>query len=277
MVPIGIFSPVLAPPCYNQGPGPPCLDAPEVLVRLPWSFFLPAFAVLALGALVPAAPAHADMQKLAQGDYQMSALPDEETPPWTRLGHGMAMLLPDEGSLFLNDNRVDDRIGYQALLGQIEAENRVRLSARLKVLSNFDGRGTVMEIARPGLQVALHLYPTRVELVERGADGRWRWLAAVSCDLFGSYHEVTLEKDSSEAIEGEMIRLWVDGVLIAERHPHADSSLEVGRLLIGSMSRPSMGASIWDWVRFDLDGLVKALPSSSISLGTLKAKFSSRP
>lgn len=243
---------------------------PRPLFSPGWGLFL----IAAFVVVVCVVPAHAQMEKVAEGDYEMSTFPEDDSSPWTRLGYGTAMLLPDEGSLFINDNRVDDRIGYQTLLGAIQAENRVVLKARLKVLSNFDGRGTVMEISRPGLQVALHLYPNRVELVERTATGTWRWLASASADFFQDYHEVTLEKDSSGMPGGEMVRLWLDGTLIAERRPQADSLLEVGRIVIGAMSRPSMGASIWDWVSYDVDGLEKGLPSSGKTIGALKAAFS---
>ncbi len=241
----------------------------------PVTLLLAPILMAAVSSLLIPQVACAQMEKLAEGDYDMSVLLDQGSPSWTRLGHGTAMLLPDEGSLFLNDNRSDDRIGYQTLLGAIEAQNRVRLSARVRVLTNFDGRGTVMEISRPGLQVALHLYADRVDLVERGADGQWRWMASASANFFDEYHEVVLEKDSDQAPQGEMVRLWLDGTLIAERRPRADSLLEVGRIIVGAMSRPSFGASVWNWLRYDLDGIGKSLPQSGMSVGAWKAGFSS--
>ena len=38
-------------------------------------------------------------------------------------------------TLVVNDNSTEDRIAYQTLLGDVESEHRVSLSARVKVLS----------------------------------------------------------------------------------------------------------------------------------------------
>jgi len=196
----------------------------------PVTLLLAPILMAAVSSLLIPQVACAQMEKLAEGDYDMSVLLDQGSPSWTRLGHGTAMLLPDEGSLFLNDNRSDDR---------------------------------------------MHLYADRVDLVERGADGQWRWMASASANFFDEYHEVVLEKDSDQAPQGEMVRLWLDGTLIAERRPRADSLLEVGRIIVGAMSRPSFGASVWNWLRYDLDGIGKSLPQSGMSVGAWKAGFSS--
>jgi hypothetical protein len=92
-------------------------------------------------------------------------------------------------------------------------------------------------------------------------------------DLFNDFHEVSLEKDSSAGDQGERIRVWLDGVLVADVKPIADSTVPVGRVVIGALSRPSLGASIWDWMSYDLDGLVGALPAEEGSFGAFKASF----
>ena len=214
----------------------------------------------------------AELQTELSAVYEMSVLLEEDLPPWEKIGGGATILLPD-GSLLINDNRGDDKIGYQTLLGRISEQNRVIISARLKALSNFDGRGAVMEISRPGLQVGLRFFPDRLILVERDEDGEWRWLASSSVDLFNDFHEVALEKGSSAGPDGERIKVWLDGVLVADVKPCAASLVPVGRVVIGALSRPSLGASIWDWMRYDLDGLVSALPSEEGSFGSLKATF----
>ena len=227
--------------------------------------------------LLPAGSAAnaADLRTELSAVYEMSVLLEEDLPPWEKLGGGATILLPD-GSLLINDNRGDDKIGYQTLVGRIQSENRVIISARLKALSNFDGRGAVMEISRPGLQVALRFFPDHLELVERKDSGDWRWLASRSVDLFHEFHEVSLEKSSSAEDGGERIRVWLDGSLMADVKPQGDSTLPIGRVLIGALSRPSLGASIWDWMRYDLDGLVSSLPADESSVGELKASFSAR-
>lgn len=226
--------------------------------------------------LVGAVPASAtDFRTEISGVYEMTVLLEEELPPWEKLGTGAALLLP-EGSLLLNDNRGDDKIGYQTLVGRIQAENRVVLTASLKALSNFDGRGAVMEISRPGLQVSLRFFPDRLELVERQENGDWRWMASRSVDLFSEFHEISLEKSSSAQEGGERIRVWLDGSLVADLKPQCSSRIPVGRVVIGAMSRPSLGASIWDWMRYELDGLVSSLPTEESSIGQLKAAFQAR-
>lgn len=218
---------------------------------------------------------YAQMEKVASGDYEMSTYLDQDAPPWTRIGDGAAILL-DDGSLLINDNRSDDQVSFQTLLGQIEAENRLVLSARLKALSNFDGKGSVLEFSRPHLQVALHFFADRMELVEMNPAGKWCWLATVPADFFNEYHEVKLVKGSNREPGGEMIGVWLDGTQRVLVEPKGGSRLEVGRVIMGATSRPSMGASIWDWVRYDLDGLSKGLPSSPKTFGGLKAGFTSR-
>lgn len=245
----------------------------EVSMRFPtrMAFIL----VPCLTLLLSAMGTHAvELQTELSAEYEMSVLLEEDLPPWDKIGGGATILLPD-GSLLINDNRGDDKIGYETLLGRIHAQNRVIVSARLKALSNFDGRGAVMEISRPGLQVGLRFFPDHMTLVERTESGDWRWLASVSVDLFHEFHEVALEKTSSAGDDGERARVYLDGVLVADVLPRGDSLLPVGRVIIGALSRPSLGASIWDWMRYDLDGVAKALPSEETSFGSLKANFGS--
>jgi hypothetical protein len=217
----------------------------------------------------------AQMEKVASGDYEMSIYPDQATNPWTRIGDGAAILL-DDGSLLINDNRADDQVSFQTLLGQVTASTRLVLSARLKALSNFDGRGSVLEFSRPHLQVALHFFADRMELVEMNPAGKWSWLATVNANFFDEFHEVKLVKNSSEEPDGELVGVWLDGTQVVLVKPKGGSRLEVGRVIMGATSRPSMGASIWDWVHYDLDGLSKGVPVDSSTFGSLKAGFTSR-
>jgi len=216
----------------------------------------------------------AQMEKVASGDYEMSVYPDQAANPWTRIGDGAAILL-DDGSLLINDNRSDDQVSFQTLLGQITASSRLVLSARLKALSNFDGKGSVLEFSRPHLQVALHFFADRMELVEMNPAGKWSWLATVNVNFFDEFHEVKLVKNSSQEPDGELVGVWLDGTQVVLVQPKGGSRLEVGRVIMGATSRPSMGASIWDWVHYDLDGLSKGLPADTTSFGSLKAGFTS--
>jgi hypothetical protein len=203
--------------------------------------------------------------------YDMTVLPELDLEPWQRIGGAPVQLLPDQ-TLLLNDNSRDDRIGYQTLLGVPLAQHRITLAARVRVLSNLEGRAAVMEVSRPRLQAVLRLYPDHLELTERTGTDQWRWLASASLDLT-TFREIELRKESSLLDPAETVRVWVDGVLELEARPSADGDLDAGRLVIGSVALPAVGASVWDWVGYRLAEPVAGVPTGVESFGSLKAHY----
>lgn len=191
---------------------------------------------------------------------------------WSQLGSGHALDLQD-GSLLINDNAASDRIAFQTLLGEIEADHRVELSARVYVVSNLGGRGAVLEVARPGLEVVLRMFPDHVELVEREAGGRFGWLASAPVDL-SEFRDLLLVKRSSKDPRGEGYEVHVDGQLLLEAMPRQSGALGVGRIILGATGYGDMGASVWDWVDLRVtrpQGSGVAVESSSF--GALKSRF----
>lgn len=191
---------------------------------------------------------------------------------WSQLGTGHALALQD-GSLLINDNDAGDRIAFQALLGDIEAQHRVELSARVYVVSNLGGRGAVLEVARPGLEVVLRMFPDHVELVEREAGGRFSWLASAPLDL-SEYRDLLLVKRAKDDPRGEGYEVHADGQLVLDVLPRELGSLGVGRIILGATGYGDMGASVWDWV----DLRVTRSPSGGVavessSFGALKSRF----
>lgn len=229
--------------------------------------------VLAAGATcATVGPVRADADVVADRYFDMSVLPDNvPASPWERVGSAPAFLLPDQ-SLIINDNSVAENIAFQTLLGQIEADHSVALTARVKVLSNLDGHAVTMEIARPGLEAVLRLFPDRADLVERERDGSYRWLATFPVDL-EEYHTITLRKESRVEDAAETVSVLVDDQVVMQTKPRCAGGLGIGRLLIGSLTYGGVGASLWDWVSYRLVAVSGELPAASISVGALKTGY----
>ena len=208
---------------------------------------------------------------LQEQRYDMAVLPELDLAPWERVGSAPVLLLADQ-TLLLNDNTSDDRIGYQTLLGVPQAEHRITLLGRVRVLSNLEGRAAVMEVSRPHLQAVLRLYPDRVELTERTGTDQWRWLGSSPVDL-GQFHEIQLTKESSLLDPAETLRVSVDGVLVLTARPTATGDLAAGRLVIGSVALPAIGASVWDWISYRLVAPTNGIPTAVETFGALKSRF----
>ncbi len=205
---------------------------------------------------------------------QFAALPELSGSSWTRVGDAPALVLSG-ARLLLNDNSGLARVAYQTWLGEIEAADRVTVRAEVQVLSNLDGDGALVEISRPGLEVILRLRPLRVDLVERASARETRWLGSAAVDL-SSPHEILLTKNASDGVEGEWVSVEIDGQEVIRALPRGGANLSVGRVLIGSLSYPGYGASIWSWIdlsreRVQPDTRVR---TESTSVGQLKSRWS---
>jgi hypothetical protein len=198
----------------------------------------------------------------------MSVLPDQEY--WERIGASHAYL-PGDGTLVINDNSRAERIAFETWSGAIEASFEVHVRARLRVISNLAGQAVTIELARPGLEIILRLYPDRLVLVERdGSD--FLWLASHDADL-ADFVEIELIKRASADGEVEQVEVLVGGSSVMSVLPSAAGTLGVGRIIVGSLSYEDEGGSIWDWIeleRFEAGGLVR---TERRSLGSLKALF----
>ncbi len=226
--------------------------------------------ILAGALLMFATAAVADPTVLVEVRHDMGAPLDAETAPWERVGAGHTLVMNDE-SLLINDNSRSDNIAFQTLLGEIKAEHRVTLQARVKVLSNLQGQGATMEIARPGVEVIVRLYPDRVELVERR--GReFRWLAGAPLDL-SEYRELEFVKTASDGNAPEPFSLFVDGERVLQATPQGGGELGVGRLLVGSLSMLDIGASQWDWLSYRVESGPAGVTVIRDSFGAIKARF----
>jgi hypothetical protein len=221
--------------------------------------------------MLPAAAAWAGTTLFKEARFDMGFQPDEGAGGWSRVGSGASFLLPD-ASLVINDNSNTDRIAFQTLLGEVQAAHRVTLTARVKVLSNIGGDAVTMEIARPGLEAVLQLYPDGLVLLERRGTGNYRFLGTVAIDL-RDYHEIVLQKSASEEGPREILSVLIDGVAVLHATPQGEGQLGVGRLLIGSTSYADMGASFWDWVSYRLDSVENEVSTTQTSFGRLKSRF----
>jgi hypothetical protein len=216
----------------------------------------------------------ADPARSVVVNTQFAALPEQSGSPWTRIGTAPAMVI--EGNrLFLNDNTSAARIAYQTLLGEIEAPDRVVISTRVQVLSNFDGDGALMEISRPGLEIVLRLRPDRVDLMERVGRREMRWLASAVVDL-SAERDLSFTKSAVDEEGAEWATVGVDGVEILRERPRGGGELGVGRVLIGSLSYPSFGASIWNWIDLELSRVDTGtlVPVEATSMSQLKSRWS---
>lgn len=206
---------------------------------------------------------------------EFAQLPDTGGAEWTRVGTAPALIL-DGNRLLLNDNTPTDRVAYQTLLGQIQASDRVTVRAQVSVLSNVGGDGALLELSRPGLELVLRLRMGRVDLMERSDTRDMAWLGTVPVDLSVA-HEVSLCKEARPAGGGmEEASVEIDGVELLRVRPRGGGNLGVGRVLIGSLSYPGYGASVWSW----LDTVVEhpdvagRVPTESTSMGALKSRWS---
>lgn len=229
----------------------------------------PTLILLLLTAM--AGPVSAGVTVYKEARFDMAVLPDQASSSWSRVGEGASFLLPDN-TLVVNDNSPSDRIGYQTLLGEVEAAHRVSLSARVKVLSNLGGDAVTMEIARPGLEIVLQLHPQNLVLLERQGTGNYRYLGSAAVDLT-DFRDVLLQKASAAEHEKERLVVLVDGVPVIEAAPQGGGRLGVGRLLLGSTSYADMGASFWDWVSYRLETVDAGVATSTTSFGRLKSRF----
>lgn len=202
---------------------------------------------------------------------QLSSLPVEGVSPWTRIGDAPAFVF--EGDLYCNDNRADAYIGYQGMLGQLEAEHEIEVRAEVEVFANLGGQGAVIEVSRPGLELIVQLYPDRVAIAER--EGRdLRWLATASASLIGK-SIVTVRKASSLDDVRETLVVHVNDVEVVRAVGHGRGRLGVGRVIFGSLGYESMGATAWTWidVRAEAPTIETALPEDASSFGALKSGF----
>ena len=87
------------------------------------------------------------------------------------------------------------------------------------------------------------------------------------------FQVVELEKASSMVDPHETVSVWLNGQRVLEARPLARGQLEVGRLIVGSVAAPAVGASIWDWLSYRVVGLAEELPSQPESMGGLKARY----
>lgn len=239
-----------------------------VLPRTPDLPLRPFLAVLLLLFAAPHARASESVLHQVHDDMDSGV----DSGLWSQAGTGHALDLED-GSLLINDNAAGDRIAFQALLGDIESDHRVELGARVYVVSNLGGRGAVLEVARPGLEVILRMFPDHIELVEREASGRFGWLASAPVDL-REFRDLRLVKRAAADPRGEGYEVHVDGERILDVMPRESGGLGVGRVIFGATGYGDMGASVWDWVdvrvtRPQASGVVV----ESSSFGALKSRF----
>lgn len=219
-----------------------------------------------------AATASADVAVIADERFDMTELPDDAvSSPWTRLGGAPAFLSAD-GTLVINDNSTSDKIAFQALLGEVEADHRVVLSGRVKVLANEQGDAVTLEVARPGLEAVVRLFADRIELAERRAEGQMRWHGSAPVDLTG-FHEISLEKASRAADAHETLSVSVDGQVVLTARPRAEGQLGVGRLVVGSLSYVATGASQWDWWAYRVERDTGQLAAEVTTMGALKSRY----
>lgn len=200
--------------------------------------------------------------------------PDQISSDWSKMGEGAALVLTGP-ELLLNDNSQGALIAYQGLLGQIEAEHSVVVRAELKVYSNFGGRGAVLEVSRPGVEVILRLFPDQIVLMERAGRNGPRWLGSASVDL-SSFAEVEISKASINEDEDETIRVSVNGVKVIEAAPFGGGELGVGRVAFGSLGYADIGASVWRWMDLEVnyvDSGGHLIPTNSASFGQLKSQY----
>jgi len=218
-----------------------------------------------------ATPAVSGTTLYKEARFDMGVMPDQAASSWSQVGSGASFLLPDN-TLVVNDNSTSDRIGYQTLLGDVAAEHRVSLSARVKVLSSLGGDAVTLEIARPGLELVLQLHPASLVLLERRGTGNYRFLGSVPVDL-SEFREIGMRKDSITEQTDERVVVTVDGTPVLEAAPRGDGRLGVGRLLIGSTSYADLGASFWDWVSYRLETVDAGVATTTTSFGRLKSRF----
>lgn len=251
---------------------------PELLRRPPrLASGIPA-GILAL--LLLALPAGAEVVQTYQQRTDFDVLPEKAVQPWSRVGDGHRMILEEAGGpvLLLNDNDAAERIAYQSVVGEIEAAHRIRVRARVRVLSNGDGDGALLEVSRPGMEVLVRLRTDRIDVVER-LDGRqFRWLGSSPVDLT-EYRELEVTKAALDEAGLETVRVAVDGQEILRVRPRGGGGLDVGRVLLGSLSYPSYGATLWQWIDVELwatsaEGSAVSVEKSSV--GSLKARWSGR-
>jgi hypothetical protein len=250
------------------------LEDPSLNAAAPRRCAVSCMFVLVALALGPAArlALAGDVSVLADRTYDMSVLPDDApTSPWARVGSGPAFLMPDQ-TLIINDNSIAETIAFQTLLGRIEADHAVSLTGRVKVLANSNGDAATMEVARPGLEAVLRLYTDRVDLLERKASGGYRWMGTAPVDL-SVYRTVTLRKKSRREDPYETLVVEIDGQVVLTARPQALGGLDVGRLLVGSLSYVAVGASLWDWIRYRLESVAADVAADPVSMGSLKAAY----
>jgi hypothetical protein len=199
--------------------------------------------------------------------YEMSVLPDAED--WERIGASHAFL-QEGGTLVINDNSAGERIAFQTWSGEVESTDEIHFRARVQVVSNIEGHAVTIEIARPGLELILRLYPDHMVLVERDGSG-FRWLAGYDADL-SEFVELELVKEPSVDGEIEGVQVLLGGVLVMSAVPQATGSLGVGRVIVGSLSYPDVGASFWDWIELERIEAT-SVRTEQRTLGSIKALF----
>ena len=198
--------------------------------------------------------------------------PEDAGSLWSRVGSGHALLL--DGEMVLNDNSQGSCIAYQALVGQIQADHRVVLEARVRVLSNIGGMAAMVEISRPGAELVVQLHSEQIVVMERAADRELRWLASTPVDL-GAPFDLRLTKAAVTEDPAETLTVEVDGQAVLSCRARGLGELGTGRVVFGSLGYPDMGASGWFWVdlaveQIEVSGVVGV---EATSLGSLKGRF----
>jgi hypothetical protein len=66
-------------------------------------------------------------------------------------------------------------------------------------------------------------------------------------------------------------------VEVARSRPAGEGNLDVGRIVIGSLSYPGVGASLWQWIEVKLEQVGAdgtSIPIETSSFGGLKERWS---
>lgn len=230
--------------------------------------------ILVLLAL--AVPLRAEVVQTYKQRTLFEALPEASATPWSKVGSAPSMILEEASALLLNDNDAGDRVAYQSMVGRVEASHRVRVQARVKVVANSDGDAALIELSRPGLEVLVRLRPDRIDVLERLEGRQTRWLGSAAADLT-DYRLIEVEKAAIGEGGQEVVRVLFEGEEILSVQPQGGGELDVGRILMGSLSYPGYGASLWRWIEVELwrdDAEGSSVSVETPSVGSLKSRWS---
>ncbi len=205
---------------------------------------------------------------------EFGVLPEEGPGSlWARIGGAPAFVIGGQ-ELVLNDNTQGDYVAYQALVGQIRATDRVRLAARVRVLSNIGGLGALIEISRPGLERVVQLYPDHIEVYERAQGRTMHWLGGAPAAL-ATGAEVVVTKASSSEDPNEALVVTIDGLEVLRVAGREEGELGLGRVVFGSLGYGDFGATGWTWVELRVDPMETGgrVAVESSTVGALKGRY----